>query len=384
MEKTVLIIAGETSGDMHGAHLVLNLKELNPEINFYGLGGKNMKSAGVRIEYDITHLAVVGFIEILKNYSKFKEIFNMILKKTQQLKPDAAILIDYPGFNLRLAKELKKMGIPVIYFISPQVWAWGQKRIKFIKETIDLMLVLFKFEETLYADNKFNVKFVGHPLLDIVKPQKTRLELLESTGLKKELTTIALLPGSREREISNLLPVMIQAAQLIFKKKPHTQFFICRITTLSKEIFKRIIDKEKIDFPYTITNDLTYAAVNACDLAIVASGTATLETAILNKPMIIIYKVSLSTWILAKMFIKIPCIGLVNVVAGRKIVPELIQFNATPKKISQTACELLENKKRQEKIHTQLYALKNSLGIPGAYRRAAGEIVRFLAGLKQP
>lgn len=383
MEKKILIVAGEISGDMHGAHLVNHLKELDPNISFFGLGGKNMKNAGVCIEYDMTRLAVVGFIEILKNYSKFKKIFNNILDKTRRAKPDAAILIDYPGFNLRLAGELKKLGIPVIYFISPQVWAWGEKRIKFIKKTIDLMLVLFKFEETLYADKKFNVKFIGHPLLDTVKPQKTPPQLLESTGLKKERTTIALLPGSREREVINLLPPMLKAAQIIFKNNPNTQFFICRTTVLTKELFKKIINKEKIDFTYTIIDDLTYAAVSASDIAIVASGTATLETAILNKPMIIVYKVALLTWILAKMCVKIPHIGLVNVVAGKKIVPELIQFDATPKKIAALTQELLQDKKKREKIHTQLYALKNSLGIPGAYRRAAQEITNFLKNLQK-
>lgn len=384
MEKKILIIAGEASGDMHGAHLVAHLKKLDPKVSFFGLGGKNMKNAGVHIEYDITHLAVVGFAEILKNYPKFKKIFNDILHKAKKQKPDAAILIDYPGFNLRLAGELKKIGVPIIYFISPQVWAWGEKRIKFIKKTISLMLVLFKFEEALYADKTFHVRFVGHPLLDTVRPQKTKTQFLESVSFKKELTTIALLPGSREREIINLLPSMLKAAQIIFKKNTGVQFVICRTTSLPKELFKRILDKEMIDFPYTITDDLTYEALNACDLAIVASGTATLETAILNKPMIIIYRVSLLTWILAKMFIKIPHIGLVNVVAGKKIVPELIQFNATPKKISLAALKLLHNKKEQEKMHAQLYALKNSLGIPGAYNRTAQEIIRFLDSLKQP
>ncbi len=381
MEKKILIVAGEMSGDMHGAHLVNHLKELNPKMSFFGLGGKNMKNAGVHIEYDITRLAVVGFIEILKNYSKFKKIFDNVLHKARQYKPDAAILIDYPGFNLRLAGELKKLGIPVIYFISPQVWAWGEKRIKFIKKTVSLMLVLFKFEETLYADKSFNVKFVGHPLLDTVKPQKTNIPLLELTGFKKERTTIALLPGSREREIINLLPPMLKAAQLIFKRNPDTQFFICRTTVLPKELFKKIIDKERIDYPYSIIDDLTYAAIDASDIAIVASGTATLETAILNKPMVIIYKVALLTWALAKMCVKIPYIGLVNVIAGKKIVPELIQFDATPKKIAATAETLLHDKKKREKIHSQLYALKNSLGIPGAYRRTAQEITSFLKNL---
>lgn len=376
--KKILIVAGEASGDCHAAYLVASIKKIYPQASFYGIGGKELKNAGVEIVYDLTSMAVVGFIEILKHYKVFKKIFDDILKKTSEIKPDAAILVDYPGFNLRLAKELKAMGIQVIYFISPQVWAWGSKRIPFIKKNIDLMLVLFKFEEILYSDGKFNVKFIGHPLLDIVKPQRSREPMLEGFGFRKNATTIALLPGSREREISHHLPVMLDAAQKIYQKNPSTQFFICRAATVDPEIFNTIVEKAKINIPFKILDELTYAGINASDLVLVASGTATLETAILNKPMIIIYKVSLLTWILAKLFIKIPYIGLVNVVAGQKIVPELLQFDATSAKIAKTALELLNDKPRLEKIHAELYALKNTLGIPGACGRAAEEIKKFL------
>lgn len=378
MEKKILIVAGEASGDLHAAYLVTQLKKVSPDLSFYGLGGDNMKAAGVDVDFDLTKLAVVGFFEILKNYSRFKKIFDDLLLKTKEIKPDAAILVDYPGFNLRLAKELKAMGIRVIYYISPQVWAWGRKRIAFIKTHIDLMLVLFKFEEILYRDGKFNVKFVGHPLLDIVKSSTNHDRFLESLSLKTGNTTIALLPGSREREVLNHLPVMLGAAQKIHAKHKEAQFLICRSHALPRELFKKIVDTFKIEFSYKILDDETYDGIAASQFVIVASGTATLETAILNKPMVIVYKVSFLTWLLAKLFIKIPYIGLVNVVAGERIVPELIQFEATPQNIAQKALELLDDKKALEKIHAELYALKNTLGIPGASRRAAEEIVRFL------
>lgn len=378
MPKKILIVAGEASGDIHAANLVKQLKKTYPDAYWYGLGGKNLKSEGVDLSCDLTSLAVVGFIEILKNYSKFKKIFDDLLQKTREVAPDAAILVDYPGFNLRLAAELKKLGVKVIYFISPQIWAWGKQRIHFIKKNVDLMLVLFKFEEILYSDGKFNVRFVGHPLLDIVRPTMDRQRLLETMGLKKNFRTVCLLPGSREREVSNHLPVMLEAAQKIHHRINEVQFLICRSTTVGRETYKKIIDATKIDFAYKVLDNLTYAGVNASDAAIVASGTATLETAILNKPMVIIYKVSFLTWILAKLCVRIPSIGLVNVVAGQRIVPELIQFDATPEKISKATIELLENKMKTEKIHAELYALKNTLGIPGASRRAAEEIVRFL------
>ncbi len=199
MAKKILIVAGEPSGDIHAAGLVYELKKIYPTASFFGLGGKNLKAAGVDIPFDLASLAVVGFSEVFKNYATFKKIFGDLLLKTKEIRPDAAILVDYPGFNLRLAGELKKLGIKVIYFISPQVWAWGAKRIRFIRKTIDLMLVLFKFEEKLYSDGTFNVKFVGHPLLDIVKPTMSREELLKNIGFKNTGRIVALLPGSRER-----------------------------------------------------------------------------------------------------------------------------------------------------------------------------------------
>ena len=381
MEKKILIVAGEASGDIHAAHLVRRLKVLCPELSFYGLGGKNMRAAGVATSFDLTAFAVVGFFEILKNYGRFKKIFDDLVKKTEEEKPVAAILVDYPGFNLRLAQKLKKQNIKVIYFISPQVWAWGKKRIDFIRHHIDLMLVLFKFEEILYQNGQFNVKFVGHPLLDIVRTTTNRQKLLESIGFKPNVLNIALLPGSREREVANHLPVMLKAAQKIYEKFNNAQFLICRSTTVGRELFKNIIDKIKIDFAYKVLDDLTYDGIQASDLVVVASGTATLETAILNKPMVIVYRVSFLTWLLAKALIKIPSIGLVNVVAGQRIVPELVQFDATPNKIAKTTLELLEDKQTLEKIHADLYAVKNTLGIPGAYNRAAEEISKFLQSI---
>jgi len=378
MEKKILIVAGEASGDIHAAHLVRHLKAYEPQLSFYGLGGKNMREAGVDLSCDLTAFAVVGFFEILKNYSRFKKIFDDLVEKTKTEKPEAAILVDYPGFNLRLIRELKKQNIKVIYFISPQVWAWGKKRIDFIRKNVDLMLVLFKFEEVLYRGKNFNVKFVGHPLLDIVKSSTSKEKLFDTIGFKTNLRTLALLPGSREREVLNHLPVMLQAAQEIFNKFNNTQFLICRSTTVRREIYKEIIDKTKIDFTYKVLDDLTYEGVSASDLAVVASGTATLETAVLNKPMIIIYKVSFLTWALARALIKIPYIGLVNVVAGQKIIPELVQFDATPKKLAAACMHLLEDPQAREKIQAELYAVKNTLGIPGATQRAAQEIIKFL------
>ncbi len=381
MPKKILIIAGEASGDLHASELLVELKKQYPGLYAFGLGGEKLKNAGADIMMDLTRLAVVGFFEILKNYWKFRRIFYDVLKKTDAVKPDAAVLVDYPGFNLKLAAELKKRGIKVIYFISPQVWAWGGKRVDFIRSHIDLMLVLFKFEEILYGgrtDSGFRVKFVGHPLLDAIRPTKTPQQLMDEFGLRRTGRTIALLPGSRMKEVTQLLPVMLKSAQAIFRKEPQAQFLICRAPTIPRQVIKDLIETTNIDFPYKVLENETYNGLEASDFAIVASGTATLETAILNKPMVIVYKVSLLTWLLAKLLIKIPYIGLVNVVAGKKIVPELVQFDATPKKIASTVLSILGDKQKMEKIHAELYALKNTLGIPGACRRAAEEIAAYL------
>ncbi|QAT16377.1 lipid-A-disaccharide synthase [Candidatus Velamenicoccus archaeovorus] len=381
MPKKILIIAGEASGDLHASNLLLELKKQYPDLYAFGLGGEKLKNAGAEIMTDLTKLAVVGFFEILKNYWKFRRIFYDVLKKTDAVRPDAAILVDYPGFNLKLAAELKKRGIKIIYFISPQVWAWGKKRVDFIRSHIDLMLVLFKFEEILYGghvEGGFKVRFVGHPLLDAIKPTKSAQELLDEFGLRRTGRTIALLPGSRMKEVTQLLPVMLKSAQIIFRKEPQAQFLICRAPTIPRQIVKDLIDAANIDFPYKVMENETYNGLEASDFAIVASGTATLETAILNKPMVIVYKTSLLTWFLARLLIKIPYIGLVNVVAGEKIVPELVQFDATPRKIASTVLAILGDKQKMEKIHAELYALKNTLGIPGACQRAAEEIAEFL------
>lgn len=376
--KNLLIVAGEASGDLHAANLLKEIKKINPQVHAFGIGGAKLREAGCEIQHDLTELAVVGFVEVMKHYGHFRKVFFDILEKTKEVKPDAAILVDYPGFNLKLAGYLKKQGIRVIYFISPQVWAWGKERVHFIRKNIDLLLVLFKFEEILYTDGKFQVKFVGHPLLDHVKAAKTGQAVLAENGFKQTGATISLLPGSRLKEVTRLLPGMLKSAQIIFKKMPQAQFFVCRASTIPRQIIKDIIDKTQIDFPYKMLDDETYNGLQASDFAIVASGTATLETAILNKPMVIVYKVAWPTWILAKLFIRIPHIGLVNVVAGQKIVPELIQADANPQKIAKTVMEILNDKKRMEKTHAELYALKNTLGIPGATQRAAEEVVKFL------
>ena len=302
--KLILIVAGEASGDLHAASLARAINAIQPQIKFFGLGGKKVKQEGVDLYFDIVELAVVGLFEVLKNLKKFKEIFSGLLKEVDRRKPDLAILVDYPGFNLRLAAELKKRGIPIIYYISPQVWAWAKARIKTIKKLVDLMLVVFKFEEELYKENSIPVAFVGHPLLDTVKSTLSKEELFKKYSLDVKKFTFALLPGSREKEVKLLLPVMLDTAKIIHGQKPDSQFLILRSSTVRHEIFNRITAHYQL--PIVMLSDMTYDGISASDFALVASGTATLETAILGVPMVIMYKVSFLTWAYLKMAVKLP------------------------------------------------------------------------------
>lgn len=374
--KKILIVCGEASGDLHAANLVRAIKDIAPDTQFFGLGGERLKSEGVNLIFNIVDIAVVGFFEVLKNLKTFHRIFIATLKEADKVKPDMAILIDYPGFNLHLAKELKKRDIPIIYYISPQVWAWGESRIKTIKQLVNHMLVVFKFEEEIYKKHNIPVSFIGHPLLDVVKPDIQKEKLFAELNLDPKNITVSLLPGSREREVKILLPIMMKSAALIKKNIPSAQFLILRSTAVAEDIFKNIF--LHYDVPVYILSARTYAGLTASDFALVASGTATLETAILGIPMAILYKVSFLTWLYVKTLIKIPYIGLVNVVKQKKIIAEFLQYNARPKMIADYAVRLLKDKDKLNYIRTDLLSLKDSLGEEGASKKAARIIVDFL------
>lgn len=372
----LMIVAGEVSGDSHAAALINALKHLNPALTFSGLGGPKMQAAGVALDEDLTRFAVVGFLEILKHYGEFRRCFDTFLQNVAQRKPAAVILVDYPGFNLRLAGRLKKMGVKVIYYISPQVWAWKENRVRFIKKNVDRMLVLFDFEKKFYADRGVEVDFVGHPLADEVDLTSGREETLLSVGLSPDKFTIGLLPGSRQKEIESLLPAMIDAAQIMHHEDPRFQFLILKAPNLDEKLFKEYLEQKP--FMIKLLDGHFHNGLNACDVCVVTSGTATLETALLLKPMVVVYKTSFFTYFLAKALIKIPYIGLVNVVAGKKIVPECIQDDANGQKIADELKKIYKNPAEFDKICAELEKVKASLGESGASKRAAENIIQFL------
>ncbi len=379
-----MIIAGEPSGDMRGAGLAIALKALDPSLRLNGIGGGYMRAAGVKCFADITQLAVIGIAEVVKNLSRIKKVFDQTLKQIDATHPDGVILVDYPGFNLRLAPEIKKRGIKVIYFISPQVWAWKEKRVLMIKKCVDRMIVLFPFEQDIYSKYGMRVDYVGHPLVDEIIVDKDRTQVLQSLGLSAGKTTIGLMPGSRAKEVERHLPCMLEAAQILFKQNKERQFILLKAPTIPLKLIESILSSSlqchsrsllchyresgnPKHIPLKIYDGPTYDGINAMDAAIVASGTATLETALLKKPMVIIYKTSWLTFWLAKTVIKIPYIGLVNIVAGKKVAEELIQNDANATNIANA----LEAALRNPHIIDELAAIKASLGGPGASLRAA-------------
>jgi lipid-A-disaccharide synthase len=367
--KTIMIVAGEASGDMHGASLVREMLKIDPSLNFYGIGGGKLQEAGVKLLANASEMAVVGLTEVISRLGKFISVMNLMKKSLDDVKPDLVILIDYAGFNLRLAKAAHKRGIKVFYYISPQVWASRQGRINKIKKFVNKMAVILPFEIDTYAQKGFLVDYVGHPLLDLVKtiysPQQARREF----GLKDEDTVIGLLPGSRSSEVVQLLPEMMRAAEIIAKNIPQVKFVLPLADTLEKKIITDMIAGFSVKV--NVIAGRTYDVISCADLAIVASGTATLETALLGIPMIIVYKISPLTYFIGKMIITVKNIGIVNIIAGKTIVPELIQNEASGEKIAREALAILNNPQRRKQIVEELAAIRSKLGTPGAASRAA-------------
>jgi lipid-A-disaccharide synthase len=374
-QKHILIICGEPSGDLNAANLAAALKEIDPSIKISGVGGIALRQAGAEIIYDIKGLACIGLFDVLKKLPKFFILKKLILEKINAEKPDAIILVDFSGFNLRLAKDINKT-IPVIYYISPQVWASRAGRIKSIKRYIHKMLVLFKFEQEFYRRFGIDAEFVGHPLLDIVKPTTGRKEFLTELGFSRLKTTIALLPGSRKQEIEHILPVMLKTSLLITEHLPDAQFVIAKPPQVDLNIYSRIMDNLKLNL--RIVEGKTYDCIEAADFCLVASGTATLETSILQKPFAVIYKMNVLNYLLYRPQVRVPYIGMVNIVAKRKVVPEFIQFKARPKKISKVVLRILNNPSEIQRMKSDLAQVKSSLGEKGASHRAARIIVDFL------
>ena len=367
-EPKVLIVTGEASGDLHGAEVARAIRVLSPEVKLYAMGGENLRRSGAEILVEASGLAVVGITEVFGRLRPILKALALLKAFVRREKPDLVLLVDYPDFNLRLARAAKKEGVPVLYYISPQVWAWRPGRIKKMAGLVGKMAVIFPFEVPLYEAAGVPAEFVGHPLMDVLE----KWEAKKRTDGGRKFgggPLIALLPGSREREISSLLPEMIRAAEILKRKSPALKFLLPLASTIGREKVRKWIPE---DFPdLTILEGETYEAIAAADLVVVASGTATLETALLRKPMVIVYRVSFPSYWIGRLLIRVKCIGLANIVAGRKIAPELIQKDASGEKIAAEALKILSDTPYRENMETALADIRKKLGKTGAAARVA-------------
>jgi lipid-A-disaccharide synthase len=375
--RLVLIVAGEASADLHGSNLVKAMKRLDPGIMFRGIGGHSMKTQGVEILVPCSKMAVVGLTEVLPRLRTIAGAFRTLKTILKKDRPDLLILIDYPDFNIMLSRVAKRCGVPVLYYISPQVWAWRKRRVEKLRQRVDRLAVILPFEEVFYRQKGLEAEYVGHPLLDTVPPRLEKSSALRDLGMDGASPVIGLLPGSRKEEVVNLLPAMAKAALGLAGIFPHLKCLLPRASTISEEVIASILEDNPADVK-VIYGDI-HRILSACDFAFVASGTATLETAIMQVPMVILYRVSpLSFWI-GKKVVKVSSIGLPNLVAEKMIVPELIQDEVTPERLIQEALSLLGDGKRREHMVNELIKVREKLGSLSASQRTAQIALEMIA-----
>jgi lipid-A-disaccharide synthase len=377
-EKLVLIVAGEASADLHGSNLVRAIKRQNPGISFCGIGGEKMEAAGVKILFPSSQMAVVGLTEVFSRLRYILKAYQRLKKMLREAGPDLIILIDYPDFNIRLAGAAKRFGVPVLYYIGPQVWAWRKGRIKKIADRVDRMSVILPFEEAYYKKNGLSPDYVGHPLMDSVPQSLNRKESIRALGLDPNGPILGLLPGSRVEEIENLLPAMVEAAEILSTRYEGLKCILPLASTVSPRLVETKTEQSPVEIKLIQGN--IYGALTACDLVLVASGTATLETAIMGIPMIIAYRVSPISYLIGKMVVNVPFISLVNLVAGREVVPELIQNEVTPHRLAEEADGILKDGLRRENMIKNLGLVKERLGQGGASEKTATIAVEMMEG----
>jgi len=376
MNKKIFIVAGEASGDLHAADLARALLSLDPEVTLLGMGAEQMRRAGVKLLVDAKKLAAVGFTEVLSRLAALTRAFRRLRTALDAEDPALLLLVDFPDFNFWLARASRRMGIPVLYYISPQVWAWRKGRIRTLKRLVEKMLVIFPFEESLYREAGVPVTFVGHPMLDRLRDIPSREEARRRMGYDLSDRIIGLLPGSREGEVRHHLPVLKEAAAQIVQAEPAVRFLLAVADSLPPRLVETLL--EGSDSPIRPVRGQTYEIMRAADLLITASGTATLEAGLLGTPMVIIYRVSRLTWWAGRLLVDVPAIGMVNLVAGRRVVPELLQWDFTPERVARIALELLQSPEALGSIRQELQQIRGRLGEEGTSLRAAREVLKTL------
>lgn len=377
MSHPLLIVAGEASGDLHAARLLAELERRVPDLRAFGVGGEELDAAGLDRLADSSEISVVGLIEVLKILPRAREIFARILEEVDRRRPRVAVLVDFPDFNLRLARELADRGVTVVYYISPQVWAWRRGRVKKIARTVDQMLVLFPFEEEFYAGHGVEVTHVGHPLVDEVPELPHVWDLGEPAAERGEPYQVALLPGSRTSEIEALLPTMLGAVRCLADRLP-VFVRLVRAPGIPRDLLEEALTLA--DLEVEITERERFQALADSHLAVCASGTATLELGLLGTPQVVLYRLAGWTYLAAKLLVRLPHVALVNLVLEKRAVPELIQGDAKPERVAQEAEAILTDPERVRRMRRDLAEVRHRLGEGGASARAADEVAAHLVG----
>lgn len=375
--RRILLTVAEVSGDFHAANLVGAIKRIDADVEFVGIGGERMRQAGVDVRAITVHMGAVGIWEGLKYYPSFFRIEKKIKRMLQEEPPDLLVLINSRDFNLRIARLAKKRGIPIIYYIAPPAWAWPDWATKRTIRDITKVIAIFPFEDEFYRGVGANVTFVGHPLVGVARPSLNKSEAYEKFNLTSSHPIIGLLPGSRAYEIDSLLPIMLRAAAKIKRSLKGAQFLLPVAASVFKKKINRMVEGSGIEVK--VINNNIYDLMSVSDLVITASGTATLEATCLATPMIVVYKTSLGTWILGHILIKFPYISLPNILAGRRIVPELLQFRAAPNRLANLTLSLWDDSQKLEQMKIELNKVARKLGEPGAVERAARVVLESLS-----
>ncbi len=378
MVNRVLLSCGEASGDLYASELVRELRALDGRIECFGLGGNRLAASGAELLVNLGEVSVIGLVEVIEKLPALHRARKTLVDGARRRKPDAAVLIDFSGFNLRLGRSLKKLGVPIIYYVSPQVWAWRRGRIRTIKELVDKMLVILPFEEAFYRDAGVQVRFVGHPLVDLVRTREDRSSFCRRNDLDPERPIVAVLPGSRRSEIELHLPVLAPALVEMRRRRSDLQFVILKAHTVDPEQIKSRLG-EAAGF-VSLVESSTYEGLTHAAVGMVASGTASVEAALCGTPMVVFYRIGKLSYWLGKPFVRVPHYAMVNLIAESRLVPELIQDEMTVSGVVSEALGLLDDRPRVDRMRAGLEEVRARLGGGGASRRAAEEVMSFIIG----
>ena len=374
-----MISCGEASGDVYAGALVHALREIEPSIDVFGFGGQQLAAAGARLEADYRDYHVTGLVEVVRQLPKTYRLYRRLVDAARRERPDVLVVIDFPDFNFRLGQSVRALGIPVVYYISPQLWAWRAGRIRTMRRFVSRVLPIFPFEPAIYERAGIPVTFVGHPLIDQIPPLPDRAAFLGGLGLDPGQKTVAVLPGSRPNEVREILPTLLDAAAALVRTVPGVQFVLARAPRLDASLLAPVDAARAAGLPIVVVADQTDAVLGTSDLALTASGTATVQTALHNTPMVIVYRLNALTYRLGKPVVKVYTYGMVNLIAGRRIVTELIQDGFTAEATAREAASLLTDPHRAAQMRDDLREVVAKLGGPGASRRAADAILEVRA-----